>query len=196
MVVPHSTPHASATLAWHKAQEREHALARRAAADPGLGIALAAQVLAAGLIPPAAVVAGFWPMGQEIDLRPLLEALAARGHPIALPRTPRRGNPLAFHFWRPGTPLERGPFGTQQPEATAPGAAPDCVLVPLLAFDRSGRRLGYGGGYYDRTLPLFPDALRLGCAYGLQEVPEVPAGPEDVPLHAVATEREVLRCGG
>jgi 5-formyltetrahydrofolate cyclo-ligase len=66
-------------------------------------------------------------------------------------------------------------------------------LVPLLAFDREGRRLGYGAGYYDRTLAALPGAFALGVGYALQEMPEVPAGPDDVPVHAVATERELIR---
>jgi len=196
MVVPHPTPISDDPLAARKAAARQDALARRLVADPALGQWLAARVMAAGCIPSGAVVAGFWPMGQEIDIRPLLTALAARGHALALPRTPPRGQPLTFHLWHPDTALERGPFGTSQPAASAAVVAPDCLLVPLLAFDRAGRRLGYGGGYYDRTLPLFPDALRLGCGYAAQEVAAVPVGPLDQPLHLVATEREVLRCGG
>jgi 5-formyltetrahydrofolate cyclo-ligase len=143
--------------------------------------------------PPAgAVVAGFWPMGREIDIRPLLLALAGRGHLIALPITPKRGLPLHFRRWRPGEELARGPLGTRQP-ATGEELRPDWLLVPLLAFDRAGRRLGYGGGYYDRTLARLPEATAIGCAYACQEVPEVPAGPEDFRLHAIATEAGIIR---
>jgi 5-formyltetrahydrofolate cyclo-ligase len=131
-------------------------------------------------------------MGREIDIRPLLLALAERGHPIALPVTPKRGLPLVFRRWRPGEPLGRGPMGTRQPES-GETLRPDWLLVPLLAFDRDGRRLGYGGGYYDRTLPTLPGAVALGCAYVAQELPEVPAGPEDWRLDAVATEAGVIR---
>ncbi|MEN0074325.1 MAG: 5-formyltetrahydrofolate cyclo-ligase [Paracraurococcus sp.] len=175
-----------------KAEARRLALVRRAGCDPVLGAALAEHVLA-GLPPLAgAIVAGFWPMGGEIDIRPLLLALAGRGHPIALPVTPKRGLPLAFRRWRPGETLGHGPMGTRQPIA-GEALRPDWLLVPLLAFDRAGRRLGYGGGYYDRTLAGLPGATAIGCAFACQELPEVPAGPEDWRLDAVATETGILR---
>ena len=175
-------------LADLKAEARRAALARRATLDPALGAALVRVVLD-GMPPPAgAVVAGFWPMGQEIDLRPLLHALHERGHTLALPVTPPRGAPLSFRRWRPGDALERGPMGTRQPGPQAEALSPTFLLVPLLAFDRRGYRLGYGGGYYDRTLAALPGAVALGIGYAAQELDEVPAGPEDAPLAAIATE--------
>jgi 5-formyltetrahydrofolate cyclo-ligase len=194
MPAPHSTttPFCDVLLRELKAEARRAALARREGCDPALGARLAEHVLAAIPPPAGAVAAGFWPMGQEIDIRPLLLALAARGHPIALPVTPKRGLPLEFRRWRPGEPLGRGPLGTRQPES-GETLRPDWLLVPLLAFDRAGRRLGYGGGYYDRTLPALPGATAIGCAHAAQEMPEVPAGPEDWVLDAVATEAGVIR---
>lgn len=160
--------------------------------DPTLGAELAGHVLAEAPPPAGAVVAGFWPIGEEIDIRPLLMHLIERGHAIVLPVTPRRGGSLRFRRWRPGEALVREPFGTFAPQGEP--LVPEFLLVPLLAFDRTGRRLGYGGGFYDRTLAGLPEAGRLGCAYAVQEMEEVPAGPGDVRLPAVATEKGVIRC--
>lgn len=181
-------------LAERKAAARRAALQARADVDPaGAAERLAAVVLGSGLLPPpGGIVAGFWPMGSEIDIRPLMRMLDAAGIALALPVTPRRGNPLVFRAWRFGAPLVAGPFGTRQPPPEAPSVTPDCLLVPLLAFDAAGRRLGYGAGYYDRTLAALPLAARLGVAFAAQQVAQVPAGPEDVPLPAIATERGIV----
>jgi 5-formyltetrahydrofolate cyclo-ligase len=188
MAAPHSFP----DLIEAKRVARERALAARAACDPAVGAALAEHVLREMPPPAGAVVSGFWPMGQEIDIRPLLVALHERGHAIVLPETPKRGNPLIFRLWRPGDVLVAERFGTMRPDGEA--RAPDFLLVPLLAFDRRGRRLGYGAGYYDRTLAGLPGRYRLGVAYAAQELDEVPAGPYDAKLDAVATERGVTFC--
>jgi 5-formyltetrahydrofolate cyclo-ligase len=183
-------------LAELKAEARKAALARRAALDPAVGAALTPVVLDHMPPPPGAVVAGFWPMGQEIDIRPLLNALHDRGHPVALPVTPKRGAPLSFRRWRPGDELARGPMGTRQPDAAAEALTPAFLLVPLLAFDRRGHRLGYGGGYYDRTLAALPGATALGVGYAAQELDEVPAGPDDARLQAIATEAGLIPVEG
>jgi 5-formyltetrahydrofolate cyclo-ligase len=136
-------------------------------------------------------VSGVWPLAGEADLRPALHALAEAGARIALPVTPTRGQPLSFRSWRPGEPLRDGPFGTKEPAGGEP-VAPDVLLVPLLAFDGAGRRLGYGAGYYDRTLAGLPGRVVLGFGFACQRMPEVPAGETDVALPAVATEAGVV----
>ncbi len=175
-----------------KRAAREQALSRRAVCDPACGALLAAHVLKRRPPPENSVVAGFWPLPAEIDIRPLLLALAERGNPVVLPVTPRRGFPLKFRRWSPGAPLLPGRFGTQHPDG--PELRPNLLFVPLLAFDRTGRRLGYGAGYYDRTLAALSGALAIGCAFAAQEMDEVPAGPADIRLAAVATERGFIDC--
>jgi len=177
-----------------KAKQRLAARAARAGQDPALGARLAMHVLEGWPIRPGAVVSGFLPLPQEIDIRPLLLALAGRGHPIALPVAPPRGQPLAFALWRPGEALVAGRFGTLEP--TGAPAVPDVLLVPLLAFDRQCHRLGYGGGYYDRTLQGLPGRAALGCAFASQEVGCVVAEAHDIPLDAIATEHGlIIRAG-
>jgi 5-formyltetrahydrofolate cyclo-ligase len=198
MVAPHSPadgPRAPladgprAPLNDAKRAARRAARAARAALDPaGAGERLAAQALK--LIPDGVTVAGFWPIGSEIDTRPLLAALAAR-QPVLLPLTPPPGGVLRFAAWAPGAALVPGRGGTLEPAAGAE-AEPGFLLVPLLAFDRAGRRLGYGGGYYDRTLAARPGVGLLGIAYAGQEVPEVPAGPWDFRLPRIATDQGVI----
>jgi 5-formyltetrahydrofolate cyclo-ligase len=174
-------------IAAKKTALRTEMLALRAGFDPALGTALAAHVLASGIIPPGATVAGYWPMPHEIDSRPLLHGLHARGHDLCLPETTNPGSPLIFRRWMPGAEMLRGRYNTSHPAGTA--TMPDFILLPLLAFDLSGHRLGYGGGYYDRTLAALPNAFRLGCAFAAQQVAHVPRETTDLPLHAMATEQ-------
>ena len=171
---------------------RQRMLAAREAWDPSLGAAVGENVLRGKPPPAGSVVSGFWPIGQEIDIRPLLFALYQRGHRVVLPETPKRGNPLIFHLWCPDSVMIAERFGTSRPDG--PILAPDFLLVPLLAFDRRGYRVGYGAGYYDRTLAGLPGRFRLGVAYSAQELDEVPAGPYDERLDAVATELGVISC--
>lgn len=186
-------PHSFSPLDEAKRVMRAAQLAARSELDPkAAGAALTALVLRDCLPPPGAVVSGFWPLQGEIDIRPLLFALHARGHPIVLPVTPKRGLPLSFRLWQPGDTLVTERFGTMHP--TGEECAPNFLLVPLLAFDRHGGRLGYGAGYYDRTLPQLSPRFTLGCGFAAQEVQDVPMGPHDVRLDAVATDREVIRC--
>jgi 5-formyltetrahydrofolate cyclo-ligase len=178
-----------------KRAARWDAMALRRGLDAAVaGEALAGHVLRCCAPPAGSVVAGFWPLGGEIDVRPLMLALHDLGHPVALPVTPRRGEALSFRLWRPGDVLVAERFGTMRPLGEE--RVPDVLLIPLLAFDATGARLGYGGGFYDRTLVGLPGRFRLGCAFSAQQVDAVPVGPYDVRLDAVATENGIIRCGG
>ena len=119
-------------------------------------------------------------------------ALHARGHAVLLPETPPRGNPLIFRRWSPGCAMRTERYGTLCPEGEI--AVPQTILVPFLAFDRSGRRLGYGGGYYDRTLAAHPGVPAIGVGFAALEVDVVPADDYDARLDAVLTERGVIVC--
>lgn len=163
---------------------------RRAGAEPGLGMLVAGHVLR-GCAPRAgAVVGGYWGLGSEVDVGGLMLALVGRGHLVGLPVTPARGLELTFRRWRPGVRMVSGRFGTVWPEGEA--VVPDVLLVPLLGFDARCNRLGYGGGYYDRTIAGLPGVRTIGCAFSVQQVDAVPVLPHDAPLDAVATERGVI----
>ena len=145
---------------------------------------------------PGAVVSGFWPFGPEIDVRPILYHLDAAGHPIALPVVVRRGLPLLFRSWRPGQALVAGSFGVPRPDKDQPERTPRVLIVPLLAFDRAGYRLGYGGGFYDRTLAGLRErgeALAIGVGFATQEAPRVPRDATDARLDWVVTERAAFQ---
>lgn len=185
-------PHREMTpLATRKQALRREMLTRRAACDPSLGQALGGHVLTSHIIPPNAVIGGFLSLPGEIDSLPLLRALHARGHVLALPETPPKGQALIFRSWTPDMALTTGRYGTRYPQT--PVITPDFLLIPLLGFDDQGNRLGYGGGYYDRTLALLPTAFRMGCAYEAQHCAEIPTEATDQPLDAIATELGVTR---
>jgi len=143
-----------------------------------------------------AVISAFWPLPDEFDTRPLMFALHEAGHPIGLPVVEKRGLPLRFRVWQPGTPLVRGNFNVEIPGEDCPECVPEVLIVPLLAFDRRGYRLGYGGGFYDRTLSKLRGLGRttaIGFAYAGQEIDAVPHNDTDAPLDWIVTEREAIR---
>lgn len=140
------------------------------------------------------VVAGYAPISSEADPMAILREADARGFPCVLPSVEAPASPLTFRRWRPGDPLVDGPHGTRAPEAGAPILMPQVVIVPLLAFDKAGRRLGYGGGYYDRTLAFLRargenNVLVVGLAFAAQEADEVPEEFGDQRLDWIVTER-------
>ena len=160
---------------------------------------LTGNLLDADAVPDGVAVSGFWPIGSEIDSRPLLLALAARGHVVALPVVVGRDRSLIFRAWREGDAMAEGPYGIREPLESAPEVVPQVLLVPLLAFDRAGYRLGYGGGFYDRSLAGLRAqgaATAIGAAWAGQEVPAVPHDDHDQPLDWMLSERECFRIVG
>jgi 5-formyltetrahydrofolate cyclo-ligase len=145
-------------------------------------------------------VALFWPLEGEIDTLPLLHALHWLGAQPLLPRMQGKGRPLVFHPWHPEVELVEGPFRVLEPPPGLPAVLPDLVLAPLLAFDASGNRLGYGAGFYDTTFAAIAAAggspVRAGYCFAVQEVASVPADATDIPLHLVITEAGARRVGG
>jgi 5-formyltetrahydrofolate cyclo-ligase len=138
-----------------------------------------------------AAVSFYWPMGDEADPRTLADALAERGHTLALPVVIAKKSPLHFREWRAGDALVVHAFGMHEPPERARRVTPDVLLVPLLAFDAQGTRLGYGGGFYDRTLHALATKRAIGIAYAGQEMAALPCHDHDHPLDAVLTEQGV-----
>jgi 5-formyltetrahydrofolate cyclo-ligase len=181
-----------------KAALRAEALARRDALSAATRAA-AAETIATRSFPlrieRGMIVSGFSPMKSEINPVPLMRKLADAGARLALPAIAGRGKPLMMRAWNFGEPLASGQWGIREPTSEAPEVAPDIVIVPLAAFDRSGHRIGYGAGYYDMTI----NALRarkpvtaIGIAFAAQEIPRVPATEHDERLDLVLTENETI----
>jgi 5-formyltetrahydrofolate cyclo-ligase len=178
----------------------------RAAATAIRKIAHAAQhetaplQLASGAFPvqPTAtckIISGFYPYQSEIDTRPLLGRLAGEGWTTCLPIVLGDGLPLEFRRWAPGAPTIKGVWGIPRPPEDAELVEPDVLIIPLLSFDRKGFRLGYGGGFYDRTLEMLrarKNIIAIGVGYSAQEVDHVPVGENDQPLDYVITEKELI----
>lgn len=164
-----------------------------AAADPAAGRALIDHFPLA--LARRGVVAGYWPLGSEIDSRPLLMALAQAGTIIALPHLASRDALPVFRRWSERDRLVADAYGIMAPAPEAEALTPSVVLTPLLAFDRRGGRLGQGGGHYDRLLgALKPTGvLAIGLAFASQEIVAAPMGPHDQTLDWIITEREAIR---
>jgi len=144
-----------------------------------------------------AVVSVYWPFRGEPDLRPFMETVVAQGGRLALPVVVERRRPMVFRAWRPGEPLEDGVWGIPIPPEEAELLDPDVVITPVVGFDRACYRLGYGGGYYDRTLASLPRRpLLVGVGYALAALKTIHPQPHDVPLDLVVTERETVRPAG
>jgi len=182
-----------------KATLRREALARRGAVAPGARVAFSRRLANEGLrlarLWRPRAVSAFHTLGDEPDTLQLLSALAAEGFATALPVVVGRESPLTFRLWRPGDPTRLGAMSIAEPLEEAPAVDPDLLFVPLACFDRRGHRIGYGAGYYDRTLAGLR-ALRpvhaVGVAYGVCEVAAVPYEAHDQSLDAIVTEQETF----
>lgn len=182
-----------------RALRAKAAAIRRAAFDAAgeaAGEGLKERFLAAIPLPQKAVVAGYWPIGEEMEVRPLMRRLHELEYVCALPAVVGRNRPLVFREWRPGMALVPGAYGIPVPPADAPERRPDVLVVPLLAYDREGRRLGRGAGYYDRTLRALrvqAQVIAVGAAYAAQQVDAVPDDGFDERLDWVVTEKRAIR---
>jgi len=179
-----------------KAALRKSAHARRAAL-PAEARAEAARAVARHFFEtvayaPEDVVAGYWRIRDELDCQPILVRLMDSGQKVVLPVVAGAGAPLDLRVWEADQPLYEAGFGTLAPSELAPRAEPDLILMPLLGFDAAGTRLGYGGGYYDRTLAaLGRRPMLVGLAFAVQELDHIPREDHDIPLDAVVTEHGV-----
>jgi 5-formyltetrahydrofolate cyclo-ligase len=159
----------------------------------------AAEVIAARTFPlviaPGTTVSGFMPLKSEINPLPLMRKLADAGARLALPVVAGRGKPLVMRAWQWSEPLVSGVWRIREPGPAAPEVQPDILLVPLLAFDRSGHRIGYGAGYYDltiRELRARKPIAAVGIAFAAQEIETVPKTAFDARLDLVLTENETI----
>jgi 5-formyltetrahydrofolate cyclo-ligase len=198
----HSLDVNSSLIASAKSDLRKAALARRDALPADERMA-AAETIAAHAFPVAVaagtLVSGFMPLNSEISPLPLMRKLSDLGVRLALPVVIGRGQPLSLRAFAFGDALVKGVWGIRVPPPEAPEVEPDVLLVPLLAFDRNGNRLGYGAGYYDMTIAALRTKKRVvavGIAFAAQEVDEVPTTPRDVQLDLVLTERETIDIRG
>lgn len=172
-----------------KADLRSRALAGRA--QGGDAAALTRNLRSALAQAAPKVLAGYWPMRGEPDPRP---AMAAHGMVLCLPVVAGRARPLLFRRWEGGD-LVPGPFGTSHPPESQPEITPDVLIVPLVGFDSALNRLGYGGGFYDRTLEILRRAgpvRAIGLAWAGQQLPQIPVEPTDQPLDLLVTDRGIL----
>lgn len=181
--------------AGEKVAARGLARQRRAAAFAGRGLGDADHLIAALRPHAGRILAGYMPIRTEIDPLP---AMAAHRGPVCVPVVRGRALALAFHAWHPDAAMVPGAFGAMVPATGAP-CVPEVLIVPLLAFDRRGYRLGYGGGFYDRTLAALRaggGVVAIGYGFAAQEIDHVPCDATDQPLDLIVTERGVIHPPG
>jgi 5-formyltetrahydrofolate cyclo-ligase len=138
-------------------------------------------------------IAGYVAHRGEADILPFLLNAFHLGHRVALPHVAEGSDQMRFAAWHPDAPLTPGLAGILQPERTGREIVPAIILAPMVGFDRGGRRLGQGGGFYDRWFAEHPAAMRIGIAWSVQEVAAIASEAWDVPLHAIVTEKEWIQ---
>lgn len=193
---------ADAKLPAAKSALRKRVLAHRATI-PAEAAEAAANAVAGRMLAllgrwPVGTISAFRSFGEEIGTGPLLGALDQTGYRIGLPIVMGKGKPLVFRLWRPGDSMAAGPYGIEQPLASTPEVEPDILIVPMAAFDAAGYRIGYGGGFYDRSLAALrarKPVVAIGLAYDEQEVAAVPCGPHDARLDHLVTPTRTLSFG-
>jgi 5-formyltetrahydrofolate cyclo-ligase len=183
---------------WRKAQ-RAGLLARREAATDAQRLAwndAITSLLAASFPMLQSMTVGFyWPYRGEFDARFAIRRLRESGARVALPVVLQKGAPLEFREWWPGVPMTKGVFDLPIPMGTDV-VTPGALLIPPIGFDSHGYRLGYGGGYFDRTLAaMTPQPLKIGVAFELSRIPTIQPQPHDVPMDFIATEAGVHYVG-
>ena len=157
--------------------------------------AIAGRLLDLDEVAGAGAALAFWSFGSEVDTTALIDRLRSRGTTVALPRT--RDGDIVPVVWTPGSSMTETSFGSREPAdgRVLEARELDLIVVPGVAFDRSCRRVGYGGGFYDRLLASMREGTAvIAIAFGVQVVDEVPTGPLDRPVDAIVTEDDVIRC--
>ena len=192
-MAPHSSSSSRAPFIALKAELRQASLSRRDALDPEArragSLRIAHAVLALPDLAEARIVSAFWSIRSEVDTRPIMEGLFARGQRVVLPQVTPEG--LVFREWHAGEALVPGKFGLSEPRADLPPVDPDALVVPLAVFDRRGQRIGYGRGYYDGAITRLSRSgpvLTVGIGFACQEIETVPAESHDRPLEHLVTE--------
>ncbi|WP_371154490.1 5-formyltetrahydrofolate cyclo-ligase [Jannaschia sp. 2305UL9-9] len=184
---------ADARLTEQKAQLRKRCLAARDAAPDTARAAAATRLFARLMHLKGRTIAGYIPIGSEADPLATMRALSFDNR-ICVPVVTAKGAPLRFREWTPGCAMEEGPFRVPVP-VEGGWRVPDVVIVPMVGFDRHGGRLGYGGGFYDRTLAGLNDCLIVGLALEAQRVDRIPREATDVAIPWIVTERGVSGVG-
>ena len=159
------------------------------------GQAILDNLLSVAIIPSEAIIGSYWPVKSEVDVRPLLAYFYDHSHICALPVVQASKKPLLFRQWRPGNLLVSGLYNILTPDDTAPLVTPMVLFVPALGFDREGHRLGYGEGYYDRTLEKLREChhiMAIGVAFDCQEVDSIPLHAHDQPMNYIITPTQVI----